>query len=123
MSKAKKKTAKAAKPANTEGDLTRAEKRDQLRPASGDQILLLLTRQTELLEIIAHSCARLMQIGDKQNRLSGEAHRVPDVLGLKPAVEKALTREAMLRTLITNHDGSAHDEENSSAVQPASRNN
>lgn len=108
--KAKKKTAKAAKPANA-------------LPAAGDQMLALLTRQTELLEVIAHSCARLMQIADRENRYSGNARRMPDALGLRPAVEKALTRDAMLRTLITNHDGSAHDEKDSAAVQPASGDN
>lgn len=77
--------------------------------ASNDALLAELVelnrRQTDLLEIIAASTARLMLIEDHENRLSGAGHVLRDSIGLRAHATRLLTNDAVLRSLLTESGG------------------
>lgn len=91
-------------------------------PSEMAQLVALMRRQNQLLEVIAGATARVMMIQHAENKLDGPSHHVPDVHGLRELVDRLLKRDAVNRELTIHNDGSGDAKENS-GVQPASGDN
>ena len=85
------------------------EERNQQHAA----VMAQLTRQNDLLEVIALSTARMAELAEEQNRLAGEARRVADTHGLSKRIKQLLDRDTITRTLAGSTDGPDNDEANS----------
>lgn len=111
-------SSRSKKPTAAQAAAEQAEAIADLRTELGsltdalDELRTELKLQRVLLEIIASSAARTMQIADKEHSLrfaDRQQAMAPDVHGLRGLVEKSLTDLAMHRGLHTTADGAAGD--------------